>query len=120
MEHSSKTLKGERLKGRRELKAFDMSRYEQRHVALRLAYVGAAYHGCAWQPDTPHTVEAHLFAALEKARLVTDRQSCGFTRGGRTDKGVSALGQVLALRLRSNLRCRAPAEAKKAGEDVGS
>ena len=89
-------------KARREARPFDLSTCAQRHVALQIAYIGARYHGCAWQPDTPHTVEAHLFAAAEKARLIADRSSCDFSRGGRTDKGVSALGQVVAMRLRSN------------------
>jgi tRNA pseudouridine38/39 synthase len=59
-------------------------------------------------------VESHLFDALTKLRLIESRevcspvpcpahhlQACGYSRCGRTDKGVSALGQVIALRLRS-------------------
>jgi tRNA U38,U39,U40 pseudouridine synthase TruA len=49
----------------------------------------------------PPTVETMLFAALRKACLVESREGCGYTRCGRTDKGVSAAGQVLSIRLRS-------------------
>jgi tRNA U38,U39,U40 pseudouridine synthase TruA len=37
-----------------------------------------------------------------KTLLVIDDKSCDLTRSGRTDKGVSALGNVIALRLRTN------------------
>ena len=36
---------------------FDMSRYAQRHVAFRVAYIGTDYHGLAWSADTPMTIE---------------------------------------------------------------
>lgn len=45
-----------------------------------------------------------LFRALRRARLVDDGdtlQDLKYTKCGRTDRGVSALGQVVALRLRS-------------------
>ena len=82
---------------------FDMSRFAQRHIALRVAYIGNDYYGFAYQPDTPETVEGRLYEALQKTCLITDRKSCKPSRGGRTDKGVSALGQVIALHVRSNL-----------------
>lgn len=50
------------------------------------------------------TVEAALFAALQQACLIEGREWCGYTRCGRTDRGVSAGGQVLALRLRSKAK----------------
>ena len=36
-----------------------------------------------------------------KTRLLQDRDSSSYSRCGRTDKGVSALGQVVAFQLRS-------------------
>lgn len=83
---------------------FDMNRFERRHIALKVAYIGTNYSGFAYQPDTIDTVEGRLLEALEKTCLISDRQSCHISRGGRTDKGVSALGQVVALYVRSNLR----------------
>ena len=96
---SSASPGSKRKKGR----PFDMSRFAQRHIALRIAYIGTDYYGFAYQPDTPETVEGRLYEALEKTCLIVDRQSCRPSRGGRTDKGVSALGQVVALYARSNL-----------------
>ena len=90
-------------KRQKEQLPFDMSRYAQRHVALRVAYIGTAYQGFAYQVETDDTVEGRVLEALMKTRLITDRASSGVSCGGRTDKGVSALGQVLALRVRSNL-----------------
>ena len=92
-------------KQRRKERVFDMSRHAQRHVALKVAYLGTAYQGFAWQQEAPTaTVEGQLLLAATKTCLITDRESCGIVCGGRTDKGVSGLGQVISLRLRSNLR----------------
>ncbi|OBZ88538.1 putative tRNA pseudouridine synthase C25B8.05 [Choanephora cucurbitarum] len=71
---------------------------------LKVAYLGWRYSGFATQNDevsTP-TVEDQLFQALEACRLIADRNQCQFTRCGRTDKGVSGLGQVVALNVRSS------------------
>jgi tRNA pseudouridine38/39 synthase len=49
------------------------------------------------------TVEAHLFTALKKIFLIDpdgNMFKCKYTRCGRTDKGVSALGNVCALFVR--------------------
>ena len=50
-----------------EKRSFDMSRHSQRHIALRVAYIGTAYQGFAWQIDAPTgTVEGQLVQALVK------------------------------------------------------
>ena len=59
-------------------------------------------------PSTLLTVETLVFGALAKACLVESRGTAGYTRCGRTDKGVSAAGQVLSLRLRSKALRRDP------------
>jgi tRNA pseudouridine38/39 synthase len=49
-------------------------------------------------------VETHLFAALRATRLIAPDatwSSCEYSRCGRTDKGVSARRQIVALRCRS-------------------
>lgn len=89
-------------RGSKRKREFDMGRYAQRHVALRIVYDGRQLSGLAVQADTPDTVEAILFSALERTRLITSPTACGYSRGGRTDKGVSATGQVVALWARSN------------------
>lgn len=84
-------------------KEFDMSRYGQRQIALRLSYCGWLYHGFASQTDSDNTVEHHLFEALLRTHLITSRDTAKYSRSGRTDVGVSAYGQVVSLCLRSNV-----------------
>ncbi|XP_054853842.1 tRNA pseudouridine(38/39) synthase isoform X2 [Eublepharis macularius] len=83
---------------------FDFSAYGQRHVALKIAYLGWEYQGFASQENTNNTIEEKLFECLNKTRLVESRQTSNYHRCGRTDKGVSAFGQVISLDLRSNFR----------------
>ncbi|KAI4875029.1 hypothetical protein NFI96_000854 [Prochilodus magdalenae] len=85
---------GGRKKGKKAERVFDFSVHPRRHVALRLAYLGWNYQGFAVQENTDNTVEARLFEALLKTRLIQDRQSSNYHRCGRTDKGVSAFSQV--------------------------
>lgn len=83
---------------------FDMTQYSQQRIALKVAYLGWNYSGFAAQGDegkTP-TVEGQLFKALQSCKLITHPDQCNFTRCGRTDKGVSGLGQVIALNVRSS------------------
>lgn len=94
-------------KQRRGDRAFDFSRYSQRYVALHLMYIGWSYQGLARQADSENTIEGVLFPALRRVKLIPEEAqaevaSLAYSRCGRTDKGVSALGQVLALRLRSS------------------
>ncbi|NXF40512.1 PUS3 synthase, partial [Nyctibius bracteatus] len=88
---------------KRHQRPFDFGAYGRRHVALKIAYLGWGYQGFASQENTSNTIEEKLFEALKKTRLVDDRQSSNYHRCGRTDKGVSAFGQVISLDLRSNL-----------------
>ncbi|KAI9259642.1 pseudouridine synthase [Phascolomyces articulosus] len=83
---------------------FDMSKYSQRHIALKVAYLGWNYMGFAAQTDEENipTVEGRLFQALQRCKLITTVDECQFSRCGRTDKGVSGLGQVVSLKVRSN------------------
>ena len=77
---------------------------QTRHVALRFYYDGGKYSGLAQNVGsaTDHSVERAIFAALIKTHLIESRESCGYSRCGRTDRGVSAAGQVIALRVRSS------------------
>ncbi|KAG9465501.1 hypothetical protein GDO78_018182 [Eleutherodactylus coqui] len=86
---------------RRARRPFDFSAHPKKHVALRLAYLGWNYQGFASQENTSNTVEEVMFSALTKTRLVENRQSANYHRCGRTDRGVSALAQVISLDLRS-------------------
>jgi len=86
---------------------FDMARWAKRDIALWISYDGEKYCGFAEQRDDTEkiaTVEARVFDALKKCCLITDRDSCDYSRCGRTDKGVSALSQVLGLQVRAQCR----------------
>ncbi len=85
-------------------KEIDFTQYQQRYVALEVMYIGHDYHGFARQEDIEETIEGHLWAAFNKCRFIPPNmtwQDLKYSRGGRTDKGVSGLGQVVALFLRS-------------------
>lgn len=63
-------------------------------IAFKLAYLGNYFSGFQFQPDKP-TVEGELFKAFEN--LGIDARNAGYASAGRTDAGVHALGQVIAI-----------------------
>jgi hypothetical protein len=87
-------------KSKKKKKQFDRSKHPQRHIALKVAYLGASYQGFQDQLGVEATIENKIFQALETTRLIEDRFSCSYSRCGRTDRGVSAMGQVISLFLR--------------------
>lgn len=119
---------------------FDPSKYSTRPIALKFAYLGARYNGYehANGTVTPRpTVEEVLWLALRKARLISPPKSegdavevvwekerrrevevswegCVYSKCGRTDRGVSAFGQVVGVRVRS-----ARPLGKRKGQVVG-
>ena len=101
----------------KQSKAFDASKYSTRLIALKFAYLGQNYNGLEHHAnnDTPlPTVEEELWKALYKAKLISPTwnengregdlswEGCEYSKCGRTDRGVSALGQVVGIRVRSN------------------
>jgi len=74
-----------------------------RHIALRIFYDGASYSGLAQNVGqaNDNSVERCIFDALRKARLIVSRETSNYSRCGRTDRGVSSAGQVVALHLKS-------------------
>ncbi|KAF5691555.1 pseudouridine synthase [Fusarium denticulatum] len=110
-------------KGKRKM---DPSKYSTRFIALKLAYLGKNYGGFEFQAmaNAP-SIEEELWNALTKACLIfpederiVDFDCCEYSKCGRTDKGVSAFGQVIGLRVRSNRplpkKQRRPSEAGEA------
>jgi hypothetical protein len=87
-------------------KEFDMSKYKQRYVALRVLYFGESLRGYSsmGMHADEETVEGLLLGALMRVRLIESGKTCALARSGRTDKGVSAFGQVVSLRVRSKAR----------------
>ncbi|ABN67375.2 pseudouridine synthase [Scheffersomyces stipitis CBS 6054] len=96
-----------RSKKKKKVRTFDMNKYNKRFIALKFAYLGWNYNGLAYQSEpTPlPTVEEVVLKALTMSRLITEPtpDKCKFSRCGRTDKGVSAMNQVISLVVRSNL-----------------
>jgi len=65
-------------------------------IAIKLAYDGTKYHGFARQPNL-NTVEGELIENLIKEEIITDPKDSVFRAASRTDKNVSALGNVVAF-----------------------
>lgn len=109
--HKDVGEEGGKKKKEKKPKEFDFASSPCRNIALRFSYDGAGYSGLAAQNATANgtgsslpTVEGVLWDALCTARLVDPAlgmDGAGFSRCGRTDRGVSAAGQVVALWVRS-------------------
>ncbi|XP_031275559.1 tRNA pseudouridine(38/39) synthase isoform X2 [Pistacia vera] len=94
------------------------NRHSKRYVALKVMYFGQRFYGFASEAQMEPTVESEIFNALEKTRLlVADKKESQYSRCGRTDKGVSSVGQVIALYLRSKLKENST-DCKTSGETV--
>jgi tRNA pseudouridine38-40 synthase len=65
-------------------------------IALKFAYDGKKFHGYARQPNLK-TVEGDLIKNLVNHRIIQDTKGSYFRSASRTDKGVSALGNVVAF-----------------------
>lgn len=69
----------------------------ERRVALKFAYDGTRFHGFQRQPDRD-TVEGELIGALVKVGAIRSSRECGYRSSSRTDRGVSALGNVISFK----------------------
>ncbi|KAJ8686283.1 hypothetical protein QAD02_022077 [Eretmocerus hayati] len=81
-------------------------RIKKRNYAMMLGYFGKNYYGMQRNPGMK-TIEEDLIQALLKADLITSDafetiQNINFQRAARTDKGVSAVRQVVSLKLPEN------------------
>jgi tRNA pseudouridine38-40 synthase len=71
---------------------------EQEHrVALKFAYDGSTFFGFQRQPGRL-TVEGELVRALDKVGAIRSPRECGYRGSSRTDRGVSALGNLISIR----------------------
>ena len=64
--------------------------------ALKFAYDGTQFQGYARQPDF-YTTEGHIIWAMKKQKIIGSAEESKFASSSRTDKGVSAVGNVLAI-----------------------
>ncbi len=70
---------------------------EERRLALKFAYDGTKFYGFQRQPDKA-TVEGSLVNALCKIDAIESSRECGYHSSSRTDRGVSALGNIVSFR----------------------
>jgi len=66
-------------------------------VALKFAYDGSSFRGFQRQPEG-ETVEGSLVHALAKVGAISSPRECGYRSSSRTDRGVSALGNIISIR----------------------
>ncbi|XP_034566123.1 tRNA pseudouridine synthase A isoform X1 [Notolabrus celidotus] len=85
----------------------DDKKYPKKKVVLLLAYSGKGYYGMQRNPGNSQfrTIEDALVTALVTSECIPenhgeDMRKMSFQRCARTDKGVSAAGQVVSLKLR--------------------
>ena len=84
-------------------KQMDFDKQPQVKLALKFAYLGMNYKGLVVQNNIEETIENKIFEAMKKIFLIDpegDMFKLRYTRCGRTDKGVSALGNVCCLFVR--------------------
>lgn len=125
----------------------DPDKYHTRFIALKFAYLGQRYNGYEHSNGNPTplpTIEEELWKALRKTRLIfpanptsadfaekagprsfqpytVDWDGCEYSKAGRTDRGVSAFGQVISIRVRSSrpkFHPKKPKVPRKDGEDA--
>ena len=65
-------------------------------LAFRVSYLGSRFFGSQMQA-TCRTVEGEFVATCQRLGLFSDWRKAGFICAGRTDRGVHACGQVVAL-----------------------
>ncbi|KAJ3809260.1 pseudouridine synthase [Lentinula aff. lateritia] len=87
---------------------FDFASHPRRKIALKFCYSGWEYNGLAYQlkPTPLPTVEGVIFDALTRTKLIDPAagyDGCGWEKCGRTDRGVSAGGQVISLWKKTHL-----------------
>ncbi|KAI8634444.1 pseudouridine synthase [Xylariaceae sp. FL1651] len=97
-------------KKKKASRKIDPTKYSTRLVALKLAYLGKNYGGFEYQTSANiPTIEEELWKAMVKACLIfpdnpdeVNWDAWEYSKCGRTDRGVSAFGQVIGVRIRSN------------------
>lgn len=65
-------------------------------IVLKIAYIGTDFEGFQIQPGK-RTIEREIFTALRELELIEDPRKARYQSAGRTDKGVHAIGQVIAF-----------------------
>jgi len=61
-------------------------------IALKIAYIGTAYHGSQVQPDVK-TIEGEIFRALRELNIINDPREANYISAGRTDSASMRLAR---------------------------
>ncbi|GAP88610.1 putative pseudouridylate synthase 3 [Rosellinia necatrix] len=115
-------------KKKKAVAQIDPSRYSTRLIALKIAYRGKNYGGFEYQPSSNiPTIEEELWKALVGSCLIFPENPdevnwtpLEYSKCGRTDRGVSAFGQVVGIRVRSNRPLPKTPGAKPAARSDGT
>lgn len=107
---SEASKKKDEKEKKKKKKKSEPAKYSTRLIALKFAYLGKNYNGFEYQTNGAlATIEEELWKALTKSCLIRpDRPEeinfapFEYSKCGRTDRGVSAFGQVISIRVRSN------------------
>jgi tRNA pseudouridine38/39 synthase len=94
------------LRGSNEAKMLKLfEKFEVRKYALKVCYLGHNYDGMACQAEADNSIEEYIFKVMHTLSLIPKPFPAddSFTRAGRTDKGVSAMGNVISLNLRTDI-----------------
>jgi len=70
-------------------------------IAVKIGYDGSKFYGFAMQPNK-RTVEGEILKILKKTKIIRDRKQAKFQYAARTDRGVSAIGNVIAFNCKGN------------------
>lgn len=107
LDNSSEENDAKRLKSDGEAQKADVLRVKAKKMALCMCYNGKDYLGMQRNRGAK-TIEEDLLTALYKGELIQKEhidipQNVKFQRAARTDKGVSAVRQVVSLKLPTNI-----------------
>lgn len=101
--------KKKKKKEQPQIQAFSENLDKARKIAMFIGYSGKDYRGIQFQrEENIETIEGDLFKALIQVGLIEEKhledlKQISFQRASRTDKGVSAIGNVLSLKMLLNV-----------------
>ena len=103
MNRLEKVVNGENGVHRERSFKFDFCQHTKKKYALMFGYSGVGYSGLQINPGVK-TIEEDLERAIVKSGVIKEENSgdlrkSQWTRAGRTDKGVHALGQVVGIKM---------------------
>ncbi len=65
--------------------------------AIKIAYIGKEYQGFQRQTESIKTVEGTILDTLIELEIINNASESRYSAAGRTDKGVNAISQVIAI-----------------------